>query len=69
MIRRRTDRGAGYSLPEFESDVTGTRPAWYPFQIQVAAEEVDEPVEEFPENARELAIPDTATPFPWAPTE
>ena len=69
MRSRRNKRGAGYDLPERDSDCTGTRPAWYPFQIEVEACNEDEAPLEFPENARGTAIPTPPAAFPWAPTE
>lgn len=52
------DEGVGLIFPERESDYTGTRPSWYPFQIEcVGAEDDDADPEALTSRERELPDP------------
>lgn len=54
-------------IPERESDCSGERPSWYPFQIEVAACDEDEATVTFPEDSRNLSLPSTFTSPSWWP--
>lgn len=47
----------GLYIPPRESDCSGVRPSWYPFQINVCDEDCDEP-DPLDFTARHLAIPE-----------
>lgn len=55
--------GAGVDFPERESDCSGQRPSWFPFQINVC--DVDEDIVPFTE--RQLRIPAAPDPPDWMP--
>jgi hypothetical protein len=64
-VQARRSEGVGYAIPRRESDCTGQRPSWFPFQIEVEACEGDEP-DPIPLSDRDLTIGD-ADAIPWWP--
>lgn len=64
-ISARRSEGVGMVFPVRDSDCSGVRPGWFPFQIQVDACENDGP-DPVDMTARERSIGD-AQPISWWP--
>lgn len=65
MPQEPADRGVGLEIPDRESDCTGKRPSWYPFQINVC----DDDAEDFDPlpTERHRTIPDAPPAPSWHP--